>query len=464
MNTLSEEINKIKNLINHNLGDTFLLTEQEENRKCFLVKDSGSFPINVTKNSDALKKFANKLINSFKEKTGNQKGLYKIEKLDLFGGASNYYGGKIEPDFGNDYKPWKQSKDYEKYKNTKFSGNKTKNNQLAEKRAKNVLDGLKSLLTDEGVKLGVSYDVKTEPKITSGTIFTNNNVDKKNSGLNAGQIVSITAEICFIPDTKKEPKEEPKKEPKEEPKKEPKEEPKKEEPKEKPKDNICDATGEIEEGKRGTVENNFVGLIKEYNFGDSKKVTVEINPLTVPDAFYVKYGNQEYFSGFIGEKFSDKHKYSPGVDIETKKLAVSMLPKWGQDILKKNLNDSMTRIHRNFYGELYKLQQNYNLTEKINSVITSDKIGGKGVQLKDTIPTNSEEVVKKIGKIGKTKTIYDDLKNIYKTFQTKEKKFTFSLNKEDGVDKITILVFAPLSKTQFTIRVKCEGEEEKQSV
>lgn len=124
----------------------------------------------------------------------------------------------------------------------------------------------------------------------------------------------------------------------------------------------------------------------------------------------------------------------------------------------------MTRIHRNFYGELYKLQQNYNLTEKINSAITSDKIGGKGVQVNDVIPANSEEVVKKIGKIGKTKTIYDDLKNIYKTFQTKEKKFTFSLNKEDGVDKITILVFAPLSKTQFTIRVKCEGEEEKQSV
>ena len=157
---------------------------------------------------------------------------------------------------------------------------------------------------EKGSELGIIYDPEKEPKITSGTIFTNNNVDKKGSSINAGQIVSINAEICFTPDTKEEPKKEPNENPKEEPKKEPKEEPKKE-PKEEPKNSICDANVKDDKGERGLEENDYVAWEKKYNFGDAKAVKITFEPLVIPDAFYVKYGTQEYFSGFIGKNFDE---------------------------------------------------------------------------------------------------------------------------------------------------------------
>ena len=51
------------------------------------------------------------------------------------------------------------------------------------------------------------------------------------------------------------------------------------------------------------------------------------------------------------------------------------------------------------------------------------------------------------------------MKQIYGEYEMKEKKFTFTLNREEGENDITIIAFAPLSKTEFTINAKCEGEE-----
>jgi len=458
--------------MNYDLGGTIIREEEQDKTetkcdKILKIKETGSFPINVTEKSGALQNFAKKLIEDFKKESGGLEGTYTIEKINLFGGASNYYGGKVEPDYGNDYKPWKQSKDYENNKNTTFTGNKTKNNQLALKRAENVLEGLKKLLLDEGPKLGVIYDPKMEPKLTSGTIFTNNLVDKKGSGLNPGQIVSIDTEICFIKkeDPEKNPEKEPEKNPEKEPEKNPEKEPEKEpekNPEKEPENDVGNANGETESGEQGDESNNYVGKILKYNFGTASKVTVQIDPLIVPDAFFINYGSQNKWSGFIGQKYSDRHFYSKGVDFKTKRMVIDIMPKFAKKQLEKfaknetDLSAFMEKIPRNFMGEIYKLNKDYNLVARINDEIKeyNFKIGAN-----DIVPQNSETVNEKIINISKGNNIYGRMKQIYGEYEMKEKKFTFTLNREEGENDITIIAFAPLSKTEFTINAKCEGEE-----
>ena len=449
----------------HNLGDTIIREEKETKEKegfCFNVSEKGSFPVNVTEKSNALQKFAEQLINSFKQKTGNKKGTYKIENINLFGGASNYYNGKIKPDYDNDYVPIEKSNKKEEILKNTFTGDKKKNNQLAANRAKNVLKGLKSILGEKGSELGIIYDPEKEPKITSGTIFTNNNVDKKGSSINAGQIVSINAEICFTPDTKEEPKKEPNENPKEEPKKEPKEEPKKE-PKEEPKNSICDANVKDDKGERGLEENDYVAWEKKYNFGDAKAVKITFEPLVIPDAFYVKYGTQEYFSGFIGKNYDERYTYGERVPTSDKRLSIPIMPKFIQGAFRKNPDAQMAGIPRNFIGELFLYEKNKNLSGRINNKITNGEIGnksigGKSIDVGDIIPSNSENVTKEIFNMtreGESKVI-DRYINLLKSYNISDKSGEVVLKKEEGVNDVFVVVFSPLSKTKFKIKVQCQ--------
>ena len=64
----------------------------------------------------------------------------------------------------------------------------------------------------------------------------------------------------------------------------------------------------------------FVGrTIKNIEFpSDSKEMTIEFDPMVVPDAFYVKYGDQEFFSGFMGDVWNGEYK-NVALSLEEKK-------------------------------------------------------------------------------------------------------------------------------------------------
>jgi hypothetical protein len=63
-------------------------------------------------------------------------------------------------------------------------------------------------------------------------------------------------------------------------------------------------------GGRGVKANNFVAATVNSGFpvGEGDTVTISFDSLVVPDAFYVKYGDQEFFSGFMGDVWNGEYK------------------------------------------------------------------------------------------------------------------------------------------------------------
>ena len=55
-------------------------------------------------------------------------------------------------------------------------------------------------------------------------------------------------------------------------------------------------------GIQGTAANGYVAYDKTHElvFALDSKATITFDPLQIPDAFWIKYGDQEMFSGFIG--------------------------------------------------------------------------------------------------------------------------------------------------------------------
>ena len=53
----------------------------------------------------------------------------------------------------------------------------------------------------------------------------------------------------------------------------------------------------------------FIGKkIQNIEFpNESTEMTISFDPMVVPDAFYVKYGDQEFFSGFIGDAWNPEY-------------------------------------------------------------------------------------------------------------------------------------------------------------
>jgi hypothetical protein len=212
----------------------------------------------------------------------------------------------------------------------------------------------------------------------------------------------------------------------------------------------------------------FVGrTIKNIEFpSDSKEMTIEFDPLVVPDAFYVKYGDQEFYSGFMGDVWNGEYK-NVALSLDEKKKMLYILSKSQIYDIKVSNDDDMSTINnmsRNFVGELMYYKEKEGLVESINAAIGS--VGGK-LKISD------------IFKVGDTqaKKVTDEIKNIdiditkdenvtpflnkFKSVRAgygdiMEKKTSFTITKEQENIPIIVMVFSPLDRTIFKLQLNCK--------
>lgn len=180
-----------------------LIIEQNEKPKttnsdgCVPVVVTGSFDVMVTDNPKNITNFINKLNAEIAKnenlKSAQESGKLYVGKINLMGGASNRYGGKVvKPTMDNNYNPKSYTDD------AKYNGDFSANLKLAEDRAKNVWTQLQTLLPNNNITIGDNV----EPTFESYVIDTNGATDKTNqpaidSGkFNPGQIVRMTVDLC----------------------------------------------------------------------------------------------------------------------------------------------------------------------------------------------------------------------------------------------------------------------------
>lgn len=453
------------------------------------------------------------------DKSKVKDGSMYITEITLQGFASNYYSGAIEPDFDNGWcKKWDKRgglydglcseweiKPFSGTKKSNYKGNKNTNQKLAADRAVNAYNALKEKLTEKAKEEGIKIDPNLKPNyIKGGTIYTKDNVDENwktliSSGkLNPGQIVLCTAKVCYKPSVDKTP--EPKKgtsttgssvttttEEKDCLDKECmkrnsegkcecpsdmkfdesikkcvcKDEKKVKVPgsckcKNKKPPLKCDYSVE-KKGVRGTKENNFVGASLETSFpvGANNSITIDFDSVVVPDAFYVKHGEQEYWSGFMGSVYDTKYR-QVALSIEDRKLMLPIQSKVVKDYIKDSLskgdNDysEMENGIRNFVGELVIYKRNRDLIGGINSAISN--VGGKMKvnSLFENGDNNADSVTDNIIKGGSLRD------NIKKYEGIMKRNVSFTIEKENESLPLTVLVFSPLDRTIFTMKVKCQ--------
>jgi len=219
----------------------------------------------------------------------------------------------------------------------------------------------------------------------------------------------------------------------------------------------CDYNKE-KEGVRGTKENNYVGASLKTSFpvGANNSITIDFDSVVVPDAFYVKYGDQEYWSGFMGSVYDNEYKMI-ALSIEERKKIFNILPPNIRKMIEKSISEGdndysqMTRGKRNFAGELIYYKQNEGLISSINSAISN--VGGK---LKvdnvfDGGDQKAETITKKIIDGGISyKDGLDSYGNIMK------RNVSFTIDKEQENYELVVLVFSPLDRTIFKMKVNCQ--------
>jgi hypothetical protein len=221
-------------------------------------------------------------------------------------------------------------------------------------------------------------------------------------------------------------------------------------------------------GARGVKANNFVAASVNSSFpvGEGDTITISFDSLVVPDAFYVKYGDQEFFSGFMGDVWNAEYK-QVALSADERKKMLYIQPKSMIHYINTTKDDdlsSTTNTPRNFVGELMYYKEKEGLVESINAAIGS--LGGK---LK----------VDSIFKQGDTeaKKVTDEIKNIniditknenmgdyntqlggkYKSYgPIMKKNSSFTITKEQKDFPINILVFSPLDRTIFNMKVECK--------
>jgi len=225
----------------------------------------------------------------------------------------------------------------------------------------------------------------------------------------------------------------------------------------------CNFKSEIN-GGRGFKSNSYISKKMENmpipgNIGG--KVTITLDSLVVPDAFYVRYGTKDEtyydeFSGFMGDVSNENHTQI-NLSPQEKKLMYKIQSPRMKEAIKKSIdagdNDYsvMNRVKRNFIGELLVYKNDLGLLQSIKDQISKYK--GKK-QLGDIFKNGdgkAQTITKNItdGKVSKKEgmTQYGNIM---------EKQFSFEIEKIEGAS-LTILVFSPLSKTKFTLSVKCES-------
>jgi hypothetical protein len=214
---------------------------------------------------------------------------------------------------------------------------------------------------------------------------------------------------------------------------------------------------EKKEGGRGTKQNNFVAATVKSGFpvGEGDTVTISFDSLVVPDAFYVKYGDQEFFSGFMGDVYNDEYR-QVALSVKEKKKMLPLQSKYVKDIVKDELNagdndySGMDNVVRNFVGELVMYKRQDGLLESINEAIKSE--GGK-LTVKDIFKNGDAEAEKITDDIINSGSIKD---NIVRYKQIMKSGTSFKITKEEENFQLIIMVFSPLDRTIFTMEVKCE--------
>lgn len=155
------------------------------------------------------------------------------------------------------------------------------------------------------------------------------------------------------------------------------------------------------DGKQGTKENNYLGFDKlvALEASANTKIPLILDPLTIPDCFFVYYDADSYFlTSFLGEK-------------------------------------SGSEPERNYLKELNNIKEP--LLKGIINVITSKNI------------PNPEEYVKTrlLNKDGSIKILSKD---------THPDKFRREIIKKFGGNYVELRVFSPLTDTKFNISTDCQ--------
>jgi hypothetical protein len=156
-------------------------------------------------------------------------------------------------------------------------------------------------------------------------------------------------------------------------------------------------------GVQGQKSNNFVGYSDDLwlPFPAGQEVEIEFFTYMVPDCVYIKYGDQEFLSGFVG-----------------------------------NVSESLQE-------ELTQLNQNDGLVNSIQSVMKSL---GSNKTVRDLDPKFIEPKATFMGRLERFVRI--------KEADPQNSKFT--IKKKFGADKLYIRVFSPLDKTMFKIKTICK--------
>jgi len=235
---------------------------------------------------------------------------------------------------------------------------------------------------------------------------------------------------------------------------------------EKKKTISCNYNKEIV-GKRGSKENNYVSKSIKTTFPANAKnsLTIEFDSVDVPDAYYIKYGDKEEFSYFRGLKYKSGQQmaaYSDtsdgGKGIQDYKFMYNILPKNVRKIIEKQgktdkaIMRTMRGLMRNYIGELINYKNKGDLIGSINNAIK--QAGGKLVvnSLIEGGDGQAEKITKQIanGRV-KYKKGLDSYREINKKFVE-----TFNFDKENEETELIVLVFSPLSKTIFNMKVTCK--------
>jgi hypothetical protein len=222
---------------------------------------------------------------------------------------------------------------------------------------------------------------------------------------------------------------------------------------------FCDENVEYKfNGKDQMRPMPFVGkIIKNIDFpADSKQMTISFNPMVVPDAFYIKYGDQEYFSGFMGDVYNIEYK-QVALSLEERKKMFPLQSKTVKEYIidsrSKGDNDDsdMENVVRNFVGELIIYKRTEGLLESINAAIKSE--GGK-LNVTDILRDGDTEAEKITSDLISSGSMKDNLPK-YKTLGIKNSE-SLTLTKKQGNDGITIIVFSPLDRTMFKMNLTCK--------
>jgi len=207
--------------------------------------------------------------------------------------------------------------------------------------------------------------------------------------------------------------------------------------------------------------------------GVDNSLYIKLDSLIVPDAFYLKYGDQEFWSGFLGEVSHPKF-LNVALSVEEKRDVVYYArPKYSRDNADKDTDGDYSPLNiseRNFIGELTIFKERYKLLENIKkavgdvggtpSLITSifGTDDGKSDNGKYEIAKSITDQIYNLSESKNSRVIlkegaYMDLMGKYK--QILKKEFVVKINKESKDETLYLLVFSPLGNTEFNIDVKC---------